>query len=212
MKQRLVNVATAVSLLLAVASASLWALSYSPVDVSAGQFGNFPFGGSGDAADNFRLKAGGYGYAAWARDGMAHFYWQELRSQQKRLTVGSTWAHLTPQDASVPGFALKRAPGGPGPSGKPWARQGILRVPLWSVVALSLALPAASARRAHLRRREPRRRQRGLWPSAATTSTPPPPAAPSAATRPLRQRTLWCRRPACVLNEAAGTAAPQTGN
>ena len=167
MKRRLLNLLTLLSLLLAAAAAVVWVLSYQPVNVSVGYFGNFPFGVRRDGAENFRIRVGGYGFAAWARRGHAHFYWQELRSKDKRPAVGSMWAEVKPSDPSLFGFALKRAPRGPANPGRStrWARQGVLRVPLWSLVVLPLGPPAWSLRRRYVRRREQRRRARGLCPA-----------------------------------------------
>jgi hypothetical protein len=152
-----------VSLLLCAAVVVVWALSYRPGGVSVGLFGNFAFGlGSADASQ-FRIKAGGYGFAGWARRGGAYFYWQELRSAHKRLSIGSMYAHVR---EPVLGFGLNRAPDGLGPSGRSrWANQGTLRVPLWSVLAVLLPLPAWSLVRGARHRRARGRRDRGLCPS-----------------------------------------------
>ena len=162
MRRRLFMVISALSLLLAVAAAVLWVLSYSGRDVSVGWFGNFPFGkGSRYAADEFRIKFRGYGYAAWASKGGVYFYWQELRSPQRPLSVGSMYAE-TPE--TVLGFALNRAPEGMAPPGKPWARQGTLRLPLWFLLGLFVPLPAWWLITARRRRRARLRQQEGLCP------------------------------------------------
>ena len=93
MRRRLPGVLSALSLLLCVAVCVLWVLSYSDPDLSVGRFGNFPFGaGRSDyAADEFPVKFRGYGYAAWASRGGVYLYWQQLRSPQLRLAVGSVY-------------------------------------------------------------------------------------------------------------------------
>ena len=126
-------------MLLCVAVAIAWAVSYGR-DLSAGRFGNFPFGSSRDAAQNFRFKFGGFGYAAWVREGGVCVYWQELRSETRRLAVGSQWAK---EPGTVLGFGLNRAPDDiPAGLRSRWARQGTLHVPLWFPLCLTAIGPA----------------------------------------------------------------------
>ena len=161
MKRRLLNLLTGLSLLLCAAVVVLWVLSYCGVNLSAGYFRGFPFGHS-DASKNFRLKAGGYGFAGWARRGGLYFYWQELGSQRRRLGVGIAYAQVP---HTVLGFGLNRQAGGPTPHGAyRWAKQGMLRVPMWPLAAALLPLPAWSLVRAARRRRARRRYERGLCP------------------------------------------------
>ena len=181
MTRRLLNLLTALSLLLCVAAAAVWLESYGTADLSVGAFGNFPFGrGGADAADSFRIKTRGYGFAAWARDGGLHFYWQELPSAQNPLAVGSMYSVVR---ETTLGFGLNRAPDGPDPGGrKRWARQGTLRVPLWAVVAVLLPLPAWRLPAVVRRRRARRRREGGLCPACGYDLSASPGTCPECGT------------------------------
>ena len=183
MKRRLLNLLTGLSLLLAIALAVFWVLSYRPgMNLSLGRFGNFPFGNAHhEAADNFHVKANGYGYAAWVVRGGVYVYWQELRSRTRKLTVGSMWAEV-PQP--VLGFGLSRAPVGLGPTGTPWARQGTLRLPLWFAQSLLIVLPAWAAQRHHRARRARRRQGRGLCPACGYDLRATPGRCPECGTQP----------------------------
>jgi hypothetical protein len=166
MIRRLFMVLSALLLLLCVAVAVLWVWSYSRPSLSVGWFGNFPFGnGSRYAADEFRVKFRGYGYAMWAREGGIYFYWQELRSPQRPLAVGSQYADAD-ADEGVLGFALNRAPEGmPAGMQNPWARQGTLRLPFWFLLALFVPAPAWWLVTSQRRRRARLRHQAGLCPN-----------------------------------------------
>ena len=164
MKRRLFNTLSVVSLVVAIGVALLCIPSYSRL-FTIGGFGNFPFGASRvQAAENFSIKFRGYGYALLLRQGGIDFYWQELRSQEHPLVIGSMYANV---EETVLGFAFIRAPRelpprGVSPRGVPWARQGTLRVPVWFVVLLLMVWPTSWLVQYRRVRRARWRRNRGL--------------------------------------------------
>jgi hypothetical protein len=166
-KRWLFNLAAAVSLSLIAVIAALWVRSYLPGQtlsgrgIAVGGFSNFPFGGPTDrqAADHFPIQFRGCGYVFIARGGGLEFYWQELRSPENRLAVGSMYAHV---EQTVLGFGLVRAPRGTTISGKPWGRQGTLRLPFWFLVLLPMLLPLLWLVRSRRLRRTRWRQDHGL--------------------------------------------------
>ena len=164
MRRRIFSILSALSLALAIGVAVLCIPSYSRL-FTIGGFGNFPFGTSRvPAAGNFSIKFRGYGYALFLRQGGIDFYWQELRSQEHPLVIGSMYAHV---EETVLGFGFIRAPrelppSQVSPNGVPWARQGTLRVPVWFVVLLLMVWPTLWLVQYRRVRRVRWRRNRGL--------------------------------------------------
>jgi hypothetical protein len=168
-RRRLFNLVVLLSALIAAGIVVMWVRSYFPGftlsgrGIRVGGFNNFPFGTetSGYAADNFPIQARGYGYVVTVSRGGIELYWQELRTPQNHLAVGSMYAHV---EETVLGFGFTRAPLGR-ISGQPWARQGTVRLPCWFVLSLSATPAALWLIRSRRMRRDRWRRENGLCPA-----------------------------------------------
>jgi hypothetical protein len=152
MRRRLFNLAAAVSLVLCVASATLWI---------AAQWRVVSIGGIDERT---WLRCAYLDKAYFVTWGPRHvaINWFEIidRAAGERKAFGQ--AYFIPGPGQ---FTFRRTPDGPGPFGRPWARQGVIVSPHWFAVLVTAALPAWWTVAYGSRRRRARRAAAGLCPS-----------------------------------------------
>ena len=154
--RQLFTLCSAASLVLCATMCVLWVLG----PVTVGDYGNAWAGipGRGNVAK--AVVAFGHAFAFRSAGGTMRVHWNYIRRPEDRSTIGSIYGDAEPNRF---GFAWNVAPTGrDAGNGKPWARQGTVAIPHWSVMLVSAVLPALWF---HGRRRARYRVVRGLCPA-----------------------------------------------
>jgi hypothetical protein len=158
MTRRLLNLLTALPLLLCVAAAGGWAWSYRAAQPRRDWWTTPRYvaptlwpDGRAPGPDRFPLRFAGFCYRGWFVPGGMEVYWQPER--RGGSAISPTFAGVT---VTTMGFGLNRAPPGFASAGVPWARHGTARAPFWFPTLLFAVAPAWSLLRSVRRGRPPR--------------------------------------------------------